>query len=159
MEPYGSGCAEKTDVPAEIRQIYGVYLKAAERADPKENRFQRLLSSFRGREEDPCHMRFADELRSCLDSMAAADPDPEDVYAVLDYMYDAPVRFPRPKSANWMLLAVHGFTLTLIPMLRPEDAARLEKRYRNNYPRIRRLPAQNRVLESLRETGAEQRPS
>lgn len=68
---------------------------------------------------------------------------------MLTYIYLAPKENPEPSVAYWMLMTVHGLTLTLIEQLRWEDAEALWGEYRAAYPRWERLPAQEKVLSAL----------
>ena len=72
---------------------------------------------------------------------------------VLEYMYDAPLQNPNPKSAYWMLIAVQDLTKDLIKGLAPEDADALAERYIENYPRSQRLPVQTELVKLLIAAG------
>ena len=71
---------------------------------------------------------------------------------VLHYIYHAPKEHPEPKSSYWMLVAVHGLTRDLIPLLNPADASALAEDYTALYPRRERFPAQKQVLSALEKT-------
>ena len=95
-------------------------------------------------------MRFADELKELLDGSVQSGPDPEEARALLEEIFAAAKR-PCPRSAFWMLLAVHNLTEGTIACLRPEDAGALRTAYSAEFPRNRRLPAQENVLRWLEE--------
>ena len=56
-----------------------------------------------------------------------------------------------------MLLAVHGFTLELIGLLDAAEAAPLYRAYGSVYPRLRRLPVQNKLFAALQKRGGTDR--
>ena len=71
----------------------------------------------------------------------------------MEYIYDAPVQNPDPKSAYWMLIAVQGLTKDLIGGLSQEDADALAAHFAEQYPRSQRMPNQNDLLKLLRQAG------
>ena len=108
-----------------------------------------------GPADDPCHERYAMQLKELLEEMLSASPGSEEVRAVLEEIYAAPLRRPCPSSAYWMLLAVHGLTEDAIARLDPADARALWERYRKDHPRHKRLPVQEQILRRLK-SAAEQ---
>ena len=103
--------------------------------------------------DNPCHDRFAEELRGCFAEFAAGQPDSAQVRQVLDFVYTEPVIYRGPRCAYWMLLAVQGLTKELIPYLSPADADTLAERFEADYRPCDRLPAQNELLAALRKIG------
>ena len=85
-----------------------------------------------------------------LADFAAAGPDSADVRTLLESIYAAPRRFPRPRTAMWMLLAVHGLTGELTEFLDPADAKALYDDYSAQYKRWERLPNQVELLRRLK---------
>ena len=103
-----------------------------------------------GPADNPCHDRFAADLGALLEEFARQEPDSAGTRAVLEYVYEAPQRFPRPRTACWMLLAVHGLTAPLIERLSSEDAQALYTAYTGRYKRWERLPNQIELLKRLK---------
>ena len=134
----------------EVRAIYEEYLEAAAEAEVERKPGDGLLGIGKGPADSPCHTRFAGALEAKLNAFAVSVPESAAIAAVLDYIYGVAPKYEDLKSAYWMLLAVHGLTLPLIPRLSPADAARLRARYAETYPRWKRLPVQNQVLAALK---------
>ena len=134
----------------EVRAIYEEYLEAAAKAEAERKPGDGLLGIGKGPADSPCHARFAGALEAKLNAFAASAPESAETAAVLDYIYGVAPRYGDLKSAYWMLLAVHGLTLPLIPCLSPADATCLRARYAETYTRRKRLPVQNQVLAALK---------
>ena len=142
---------EQRAFPEALRACYRDYEarveEAARRARPGEGIF-----GFRGGvKDDPCHTRFAEELRKLLADYAASRPDPDEACELLLFMAEEPLRYRGERSAAWMLLAVQGLAMDLTPMLRPDAAAALAAAYEKDYPRSKRLPVQNELLKRLKQ--------
>ena len=135
---------------ARLEKLYADYLKTVQ--DLEDNRkLGEGMFGFRGGPADnPCHDRFAEDLRALLESFAAQEPDSAELREILAWIYDAPKRFPRPRTASWMLLAVHGLTAPLTDRLTPEDARTLCEAYTRSFRRWERLPNQEELLKKLR---------
>ena len=85
---------------------------------------------------------------------AASGPDPEEIGSLLEYIYTIPLRHKDNNMIYWMFTAVHILALDLVRFLKKEDAQRLYDRYRRDYPRWERLPAQKKTLKALKEAAA-----
>ena len=142
---------EREAFPEALRACYRDYEaqveEAASRARPTDGIF-----GFRGGvKDDPCHSRFAEALRAMLADYAASEPDPDEVGEVLLFMMEEPRLYRGHPSAAWMLQAVQGLTMDLVPLLRPDAAAALAAAYEKDYPRSKRLPVQNELLKRLKQ--------
>ncbi len=133
-----------------LRSLLETYLDRAGEAERGARPLAGAFGMRGGPADDPCHDRFAAELRELLEEFARNDPDPDEARALLEEIFAAPKR-PCPKCAYWMLLAVHNLTEGTIACLRPEDARALRESFRRDYPRHRRLPAQVNVLRWLKQ--------
>ena len=134
-----------------LRALLEQYREQAAEAERKAAFLAGAFGMRGGPADDPCHDRFAAELKELLEDFARNDPDPGEARAMLETIFTVP-ETSCPKSAYWMLLAVHNLTGPAIACLRPEDARALRERYRSDYPRHRRLPAQENVLRWLKQT-------
>ncbi len=143
---------QKDVLLARLERLYADYLSAAVEVE-KNRKLTDLFGLKNGPADDPCHDRFAQSLAGLLSDFAAEAPDSEARRAVLSYLFEAPKRNPEPKSAYWMLVAVHGLARDLIGGLNTGDAAALAERYEAFYPRRARLPVQDEVLRALRQKG------
>ncbi len=133
-----------------LRALYERYLDRAAEAERSAKPLAGAFGMKGGPADDPCHGRFADELKELLKDFAQNDPDPDEARALLEEIFAASKQ-PCPKCAYWMLLAVHNLTEPVIACLRTEDARTLRERYRGDYPRHRRLPSQDNVLRWLKQ--------
>ena len=132
---------------ARLEKLYGDYLKTVQ----DKRKFGEGMFGFKGGPADnPCHDRFVDDLRALLEDFAAQEPDSADVREVMLWIFDAPTRFPKPRTACWMLLAVHGLTDVLTERLSPEDAKALYDAYTGRYRRWERMPNQIELLKKLK---------
>ena len=134
---------------AEIQTLIEEYADKA--ADLEKNRRfgEGLFGITRGPADDHCHDQFVEDLRAMLTQFAGQNPSSGQVLSVLETVYSAAAPYESVKSAYWMLLAVHGQTLDLIPLLNPEDASGLLSRYKKQFPRRFRMPVQRQVITAL----------
>ena len=141
--------------PARLEALYDAYLTTVEGLE-RNRKFGEGMFGFRGGPADnPCHDRFAEDLRALLGDFAAAEPDSADIRTMLAWVYEAPKRGAVPKSAYWMLIAVQALTKELIGGLSAEDARSLAARFEELYPRHERLPVQIELIRLLRGPEAE----
>lgn len=132
-----------------IRRLYQDYLTEVERLERERKPGEGLLGMGGGPADNPCHDRFAQDLETELRALSEAHLPPDQVRAVLEYVYHVPLEHRDSKTAYWMLAAVHSLTLDLAGQLAPADAKSLRSQYTRDYPRWERLPAQKRVLSAL----------
>ena len=127
----------------EIRTLYEAYLEKAMDVELKHNPADGIFGFGRKTSDDPCHEKFAEDLKAALKDFG-------EVREVLAFIYRAPIEHPQPLCSFWMLNAAHGFTKDLIPRLSREDAAVLRKQYGGDYKFWNRLPAQQELFAALR---------
>lgn len=135
---------------ARLERLYGDYLKTVQELEDSRKLGEGMFGLKGGPADNPCHDRFAGDLRALLADFAAQEPDSAEVREVMGWIFDAPKRFPQPKTASWMLLAVHGLTEALTERLSPEDAKALYDDYTRRYRRWERLPNQIELLKKLK---------
>ena len=136
-----------------LRDLYRRYEETVEELERNRKIGEGVFGMKGGPADNPCHDRFAEELRGCFAEFAAGQPDSAQVRGVLDFVYTEPVTYRGPRCAYWMLLAVQGLTKELIPLLSPADADALAERFEADYRPCDRLPAQNELLTALRKAG------
>ena len=136
---------------ARLEALYGGYLDTVAALE-RDRRFGDGIFGMKGGPgDDPCHERFAEELRGLLDEFASAAPASGDVRELLGWICDAPLAHREPRTAYWMLIAVQGLTRPLLDVLAPEDAAALRQKLEKSYPRYARMPVQNELLRELKK--------
>ncbi len=131
-----------------VKELYAAYLDKTAELERTRSLFAGALGMRGGPADDPCHDRFAEDLRALLDEAAGAGLPSGELRELLALVY-APPEKDCPRCAYWMLLAVHGMSAGLIDQLSPDDARALAERYRKDWPRHRRLPAQDQVCKAL----------
>lgn len=131
-----------------LQELYDGYLEQADKAERSRSPMAGAFGTKGGPADDPCHERFAEDLRALLDGCPQAELRPGELCAMLERIYAPPAK-DCPQSAYWMLLAVHGLTERLIPLLDRAEARSLWERYRRDHPRSRLLPVQKKILRML----------
>lgn len=134
-----------------LQSLYESYLAEALRVEKARKPGEGIFGIGKKPSDDPCHDQFVSDLRLWLDRFRQSEPDSKDVLTVLRLIYFAPKEHPEPKSSFWMLIAVHGLTADLIPLLNRSDASALVKEYSAAYKRWERLPAQAQILSALKQ--------
>ena len=136
-----------------VQGLYASYLEQVETLEKNRKWGEGIFGLKGGPADDPCHDRFAEELEKLLEELRLQEPEAEQLSRLLRWLYEAPLAHPQPKSAYWMLLAVHGLTLRLIESLDAERARSLYDWYAAAFPRQERLPVQKQVLKALKAAG------
>lgn len=136
-------------LPQEFQTIYNDYLSDTIWLEATRKPTDGLLGFGKRPDSDPCHDRFSEQLEQAIATLAADKPSSETAYAVLHFIFDAPLANRDNKLAYWMLQAVHGLTAGLIRFLSPEDAAEMSSLYAAAYPKHIRLPVQQTIAERL----------
>ena len=134
----------------EIKRICFEYIAAAEKLEEERKPADCLFGMGKKPADDPCHDRFAEELRAALGEIVSRGADTAEAKAILSYLYRLPKEHTEPFSIFWMLNAVHGLTVPLIGSLSREDAVSLRKQYASDYKRWERLPVQEEVMKALK---------
>ena len=136
-----------------LESVYDGYLETITRLESERKFGEGFFGLKSGPKDNPCHDRFDQDLKVLLQDLTPGETDSALLREVLEYMYDAPLQNPNPKSAYWMLIAVQDLTKDLIRGLAPEDADALAARYIENYPRNQRLPVQTELVKLLISAG------
>ncbi len=135
----------------ELRNLYDAYIEEALRVEQAHKPTDGLFGFGKKTSDDPCHDRFASDLEQRLSNFASNMPESASVRCVLSFIYTAHIDRKEPRSAYWMLIAVHGLTLPLIPLLSKEDAGTLLEEYSTVFPRRERFPAQKKLIAELKK--------
>ena len=136
-----------------LSSLYDGYLETVNRLESERKLGDGMFGLRPGPADNPCHDRFAEDLEYLLRELTPGETDSALLRTVMEYIYDAPVQNPDPKSAYWMLIAVQGLTKDLIGGLSQEDADALAAHFAEQYPRSQRMPNQNDLLKLLRQAG------
>jgi hypothetical protein len=136
-----------------LSSLYDGYLETVTRLESERKFGEGMFGLKSGPKDNPCHDRFDQDLKSLLQELTPGETDPALLRDVLEYIYEAPIRNPYPKSAYWMMIAVQDQTKDLVAGLKPEDADILAASYAENYPRSQRLPVQIELYRLLCQAG------
>ena len=131
-----------------LQELIRAYLEEVRAVERKKGPLAGAFGMKGGPADDPCHDRFTEALRAMLEDFAQAKPEPAEARALLEQLLAPPPK-DCPRSAYWMLLAVHGLTEGLIPALDRENARALLERYGKDYQRRLRLPVQQKLFRQL----------
>ena len=126
------------------------YLKFVEELERKRKPGEGIFGLKGGPADNPCHEQYSETVRQLLEGFARQNPPSGLVRPVLEELYAAPKRHPRPACSYWMLIAVQRHSLPLIDLLSPQDAFDLYVRFSRDVPRHERLPVQTEILKKLK---------
>ena len=111
----------------QLSSLYENYLDEARKVELARKPGEGIFGLGKRPSDDPCHDRFAANLKEWLEAK----------------------KYPDPKSSFWMLIAVQSLTLGLIPRLSESDARSLVGEFAGLYKRWERLPVQKQILDAL----------
>ena len=137
-----------------LTALYDRYLETVKKLVRERKPGEGMFGFGGGPANNPCHDRFAEDLAVLLGELTEENAPSALRRRAMELVYTAPLKYPEPRSAYWMLLAVHGLTHALIPGLTAEDADALAALYEQSYPRRTRLPVQIETLDLLRKAGS-----
>ncbi len=133
----------------QLTSLYENYLDEARKVELARKPGEGIFGIRKRPSDDPCHDRFAANLKEWLEAFREEEPDSAEIREVLSLIYQAPKKYPDPKSSFWMLIAVQSLTLGLIPRLSETDARSLIGEFAGLYKRWERLPVQKQILDAL----------
>ena len=136
-------------MPERIRTLYSDYIETAVLLEKNRKFGQGMFGIGKSPADNPCHESFVNDLAALLKEYARETPPSDELRSVLEWIYRAPIEHQRPQSMHWILVAAHGTTLELIPLLDAADAEALRGQYARDYRRWERLPVQKQVLSAL----------
>ena len=132
-----------------LQALYDAYLNEAIQVEKNRKPGEGIFGIGKKPSDDPCHDRFAANLKEWLEAFGEEEPDSAAIREVLSLIYQAPKKYPEPKSSFWMLIAVQSLTTGLIPRLSEADARALVGEFAGLYKRWERLPVQKQILDAL----------
>lgn len=134
----------------DIQNVYHTYFDAVQKAEQNRKITDGMFGFGKKPADDPCHTEFLETLRRMLTNETDEKTDSQHIREILSYIYVSPAEHPEPQSAYWMLIAVHGLTNGLIPLLSKPDASSLLETYSKTYRRWERLPVQKNIIRLLK---------
>ena len=101
-------------------------------------------------QNDPCHDRLDQSVEQTIAAMCALHPSPSDAERILRLLLRTDHE-QWPLAAQWMLYALERHSLPVIPFLDVDRAAVLLKEYARRYRPWNRLPAQKKIIQTLKQ--------
>jgi hypothetical protein len=138
-----------------LQSLYEAYLTEAHHAELAQKPTDGLFGFGKKAADDPCHDRFVVSLDNWLKKFADSTPDSATVRNALSFIYNAHAENRDYQSIYWVLIAVHGLTRNLVPLLNRDDASALLSEYTSAFPRYARLPVQKELLVALKKAANE----
>ena len=137
----------------EIHALLDRFEKAVAETDRNRRPGDGLLGVGHKPGDAPCNEAFDRSVAALFETLTPADTPPEVAAAAIEALFRADEGRHWPNYAQLTLLAAQRYALPLIPHLDPTEANRLRAWYEKKWPRFRRLPLQNTILNALRKTG------
>ncbi len=135
--------------PERFQKIMAEYDMAVKEVEGKRKFFDGLLGMGNHPGNAACH-EVMDRQVLDLCREAAGEAGPEEAAGLIREIYAAEGKWHGPEHARLMLLAVQRHTMELIDRLDEKDRQELARQYAERYPRRKRLPVQNQVLDRLK---------
>lgn len=127
-----------------LNQITEDYIEEAKTVAKNAKPFAGVFGFGGGLGNDPCHERYYNKLEEAL-----KDED-IDAYEAIKYLFNAETSYEAPKAVTFMLSAIQGLALPLIPKLSQEQKDELREWYDVHVPKRNRLPVQTNVYKALK---------
>ena len=141
---------EPSEASARLRALYESYLDEAETVEKNRKLGAGWFGMKGGPADDPCHDRFAVDLREYFTELSGSGAPSEVVRDEIAFVFTAPLRYREPRAAYWMLIAVQSLTQELIGLLTPSDAGELAALYEKSFRRHERMPSQIKLIRALK---------
>ena len=134
--------------PERFQKIMAEYYMAVQEVQGKRKFFDGLLGMGNHPGNAACHEAMDRQVMD-LCREAAGEAGPEEAAGLIREIYGAEEKWHGPEYARLMLLAVQRHTMTMIDRLEEKDRQEMARQYAKRYPRRKRLPVQDQILERL----------
>lgn len=104
-----------------------------------------------GVKNDSCHEQYYEDVSACCSELAASGAPEEDVFSCVRYLLVSATEHDVQEVVYGMMIAIHGCTKNLIPLLSREHKKELLAFYLDAYPKHTRLPVQDQVIKLLKK--------
>jgi len=132
----------------ELKQLFQNYIGFANGL-PRESAMQILFQDRKTRSsEHPGHDAFYSAVGEWTAEFRNRNPNQEELLEALDIFLFTAVAH-KDSQAYWYLVAVQRHSLELLPLLEPSHREILGQRLASAYPRNRRMPVQQEILDVL----------
>ena len=131
-----------------FQEIMWNYAEAVQAVQQKRKLFDGVFGLGNHPGSAPCHDAM-DTAVADLCREAAETGNTEEMAGLTESILRTERTWDGPQYARLMTAAIQRHTLALIPKLDPGDRQRLAAWYKKEYPRSKRLPVQDQVLDAL----------
>lgn len=134
----------------QLQMRYGRYVEEAAAVAEKAPAMAGFLGFGSDPRNDPCHVRFYEDVGQWVQDFCAAGSDADGAYRAVHWMLTAAAAH-RDEPSYGFLYAAQGHCKELIGCLSREHCAELMKLYDALYPRRNRMPVQQEIYKLLRK--------
>ena len=132
----------------QLQSLYETYEQQAQAAKKKSSIFAGILGSGNDHRNHPCHDQFYQDVGKVIHSFLEESPDAAAVGPVLRWVLMEASRHKEQVTFGY-LYALHNYAEDLIALADPAECAQLYAQYNQVYPRIERMPVQQKVYKAL----------
>lgn len=128
-----------------MNQITEDYLDTARNVIANAKPFAGAFGMKGGINDDPCHMNYYNAMKAALEEEDA------DAYESVRFLLNADRSYECSRSVSFMLTAVQGLAVELVPRLSLEQKEEFRQWLDDNVPRRMRLPIQDQLYKALKK--------
>lgn len=132
----------------EIKSICSDYLVTAEKVYKEARPLAGIFGIGNGPKNDPCHLKFYQDLEAKAKELADSDVPEEEKYEATCYILHLD-ETDCNETMRFMLTAAQGVTKDLIPVLSREHKDELAAWFNKAVPKRMRLPVQNDIFKLM----------
>ena len=136
----------------DFKRAYSEYVQFCRDLDAKSSPVSGILRVFglnRKPANDPGHERFFTEMQTALKEVINESPDSDTAASILDVVFHARSLYADEPVSPYMMIAVEGAAIGLIPCLSKDKAEEMYRQYKAANPRHQMLPVQKDILKAL----------
>ena len=99
----------------------------------------------------PVHVDYYNAVEAAVKELAGEKPDAETADELARFLLKACHDYPSNTLAQWMIIAIQNHALPIIPYMSPAAKAELAAWYNEAFPRLQRLPNQDKIAKALKK--------
>jgi len=139
----------------QLKDRYAQYTQAVQTVMDRAKPTDGLFGMGDDPRNDPCHMRFYEDVAQWIQVFAAAGPDKKAIFEAVYWILTTPAAHKKCPEF-WFEFAAHGLCGELICRLDPAQCAVLQAFYDENYPRRDRMLVQKEIYKLLKKGAAKE---
>ena len=134
----------------ELNKRIEEYISYCEKLFKNSNPFAGVFGFSGGPKEDKGHREFYDSVGAMTDRVLN-EGEPEEISQMAEALLFSASSAEKGHPAYWMIRAISGHALKLIPELTPERKYELLKRFSAAFPKNKRLPIEEQIIKELKK--------